>query len=73
MPHTALDSWEFWQRSQRALGRLNETMQVMATAVSQDDPALRIPHHVVKDVRRQMERFQANFELLVHAQRKAAS
>ena len=47
-------------------------MQVMATAIAQDDPALMVPPHIAKDARHAIERFQTNFELLVHAQRKAA-
>jgi hypothetical protein len=67
---TPTDSWEFWQRSQRALDKLNATMQVMATAIAQDDPALQVPPHVAKDVRQAIARFEQNFELLVHAQKK---
>jgi hypothetical protein len=73
MGKPSAESWEFWQRSQRALDKLNETMQVMATAISQEDPKLQVPPHIAKDVRQAIARFQANFELLVHAQKKAAS
>lgn len=66
-----LDSWTFWQRSRKALDELNDLMQVMSTAISQDDPALQCPRHIVKDVRKQIARFEENFRLLVHAQKKA--
>lgn len=65
------DAWEFWQRSKKALDDLNDLMQVMATAISQDDPTLAVPHHAIKDVKRTLARFQENFSFLVHVQKKA--
>jgi len=63
-------AWGFWQKSREALDALNDAMQCMATAVAQDDPALQVPHHVVKDVRRNVNRFSENFSLLVREQKR---
>lgn len=68
-----IDAWEFWQRSKKALDELNDMMQVMASAITQDDPTLQLPHHVVKDVKRSIARFQENFSFLVHVQKKKVS
>jgi hypothetical protein len=67
------DAWEFWQRSKKALDELNDLMQVMGTAVAQDDPTLQVPHQVIKDVKRNLQRFQESFSCLVHAQKRKAA
>lgn len=67
-----MTAWEFWQRSKKALDELTELMQVMSTAISQDDPTLAVPHHVIKDVKRNIARFQENFSFLVHVQKRKA-
>ncbi len=51
------DAWDFCQKSQHALTALNEAMQQFSTAIAQDDPALQLPHHAVKDVKRNLARF----------------
>ena len=66
------DSWAFWQRSKKALDELTDLMQVMGTAIAQDDPALQCPPHLVKEARKQTARFEENFRLLVHAQKRKA-
>lgn len=71
MGKTSPDSWEFWQRSQRALDKLNESMQLIATIASQER-GITVHPNFAKDVRRATARFEHNFELLVHAQKKAA-
>jgi hypothetical protein len=65
------DSWEFWQRSQRALDKLNESMQLIASVAS-EERGIAVHPNFAKDVRRAIARFEHNFEL-VHAQKKRVS
>jgi hypothetical protein len=66
------DAWQFWVRSKQALDELNDLMQVMGTAVAQDNPTVQLPHGAIKDVKRNLQRFQESFGCLVHAQKKAS-
>jgi hypothetical protein len=62
-----MDAFEFWQRSRKALNELERLMNVCAGYV----PHAVIPRHAAKDIVHNIARFEENFRLLVHAQKKA--
>jgi hypothetical protein len=63
-------SWQHWQKAQDALDVLQSEMQRLAPQVAE---GIQVPRHVAKDIRRNVQRFEEQFKLLVHAQNSKAA
>jgi hypothetical protein len=66
-----IDTWAFWQKSREALDALDDTMHILAANLNHD-PAIELPHHVVKQAKRALAKFQENFSLMVREQKRKA-
>jgi hypothetical protein len=68
MPDAA---WKFWQESKQALDDLGDLMQQFASFVTVDPP-IPPPPGIVRQIKRDLARFQEKFVLLVREQKRKA-
>jgi UDP-N-acetylmuramoylalanine-D-glutamate ligase len=70
---TAADAaWKFWQESKQALDELGELMQQLAGLIVAS-PAIQPPPILVRQIKRDMARFQEQFTLLIREQKRKAA
>jgi hypothetical protein len=68
-----LSAWHYWQHAITCLEAIAEEMQCVAACIAQE-PAIALPGYQVRQIRRDLERFEDKFLLMAREQkRKAAS
>ena len=66
------DAYGFYDKAVQALNELCALMAEFQCAIAQEDPALQMPPHAVKEAKRALGHFQENFSCMVREQKRKA-
>ena len=66
-----ISAWHYWQQAEAQLDAISAEMQRVATCIAQE-PAIALPSYQVRDIRRNLERFENLFLMMAHEQKRMA-
>lgn len=66
-----LSAWHYWQQAEASLHAVAEEMQCVAACIT-SEPPIAIHTHALAEIRRNLERFEDQFLMMAHEQKRKA-